>query len=232
MKQRIKLAVLSVFALLVAMAIFQLLQWSMVHFGAVMSGFKGHIGWYGLKLVAYYDAWNLSHVLYLYLIPYIVFLAILVVMLSGRIKSSNFPTFFGLLYNWSFLILIVWVLFLPLWEVVDQKGIFYALSWLGFSRMEQYAFGLIMMALFFIYLFRVSAMFSVNLLVPRKQYVDKASIRLQLVYLWYLPVVALTIAVLFLSQMKFSSPNNYFIDGVFVTILLNAFYIKSYDVIV
>ena len=227
-----KLALNSTFNLIIAGTGLHLLLWVSVSFGAFVSGFEGHIVWKPFIYYARALHWSHFQVMAIYLFPYLVLLTVFVLLSFKWIYFRNYSRATRFTYAWLFFFIILWIFFLPMWDVYNKRGFYYALSWLGFSRLEQYLFGLLTFMGYLYYLFHLSLFFSLCLDVPTSKFLNKRQIINQLIYIWYLPVLIFILLIYVVSGMKIVYPVNYFLIGIFVTTLVNSPYISRYRVII
>jgi len=232
LKRYLKLALNSTINLIVAGIGLHMLLWISVSLGAYISGFDGQIVWKPFIYYARAIHWSRFQVMALYLFPYLVLLVVFILLSFKWIFFRNYSRATRYTYAWLFFFIILWIFFLPIWDVYNKHGFYYALSWFGFSRLEQYLFGLITFLGYLYYLFHLSLFFSLCLDVPVNKFLNKRQIVNQLVYIWYLPVIIFTLLIYVVSGMKVLYPVNYFLIGIFVTTLINLPYIIRYRVII
>jgi hypothetical protein len=231
-KQLFKRAALSTACLLSGFLFMQFLQWVFIFTGSYLSDFQGNIKWHDFIFYATAKQWNFKQVLSLFLLPDLVFFIMYLVLSIRKKRFVDKPVLFHLFYSWFYLLLTVRVLFLPLWQIVDKNGVYYALSWLRISRTEQLITGMVLMTVYLLTVFRISTMFSSGLMVQTKRFLNKKIILPQLIFLWLIPFLVFTLLLFFFSGNQISFPNNYLIGGVAFILLVNIPVISNYKVIV
>ena len=127
-----------------------LVRWFIMELGAYLSKFDGYVIWSMSHIKATSDHWSWIQVMWLYFAPYIALLFLFAIIKWMRKHPSSIPPWLQLIQSWTFLILIVYVFFMPLVDVLTKKEIYHALNWFGIERIWQIIFG-ILMFLFFIY---------------------------------------------------------------------------------
>jgi len=229
-KQKFLLAGKSTLSLLLAWAFIQILQGGLLATGAFLSNFTGHIEWHLFIFNITAQQWHLKQVISLFLFPEIILLIILLPIRHN--PTRNQPEILRLFLGWTFLLILVKALWLPLWEIMHHKGIYYALSWLWLSPIYQYILGVVFIVGFLLIIFRISAVFSRVLRIRPNQFLKSRDILPQLIYIWYLPFLILLSVIFLISGMQVLFPNNYLMGGVAFALLVNTPYISSYKVIV
>ncbi len=231
-KQKFLLAGKSTLSLLLAWAFIRILQGGLLATGAFLSNFKGHIEWHSFIFNITAQQWHLKQVISLFLFPEVIFLLLIILLPIRHNPTRNIPEILRLFLGWTFLLILVIALWLPLWEIMQHKGIYYALSWLWLSRIYQYLIGILLMIGFLLTIFRVSVIFSRVLRIRPNQFLKRRDLLFQLIYIWFIPFVVLSLLTLVLSGMKLLFPNICLLVGIAVALLLNTPYISSYKVIV
>ncbi len=224
--EKTKIAVISIVSLAFSWLLLLVFERALWQLGAYFSGFSGVIGWHGVSFYGSAETWNRKQVLALYLMPLFV-LVILFLSLSFRKKLLfNKSNFYYLFISWFYTLLLVRVFFMPVVEIIHKSGVYYALLWMGFSRIEQWMAAAIAVVFYVVNLFRVSELFSQGLFITSKEPVKPGEILLQLVYIWGFPVI------FFLPVSLAGFESRYFLLGIIVTILINLPVISNYKVIV
>jgi len=209
-----------------------LVRWFIMELGAYLSKFDGYVIWSMSHIKATSDHWSWIQVMWLYFAPYIALLFLFAIIKWMRKHPSSIPPWLQLIQSWTFLILIVYVFFMPLVDVLTKKEIYHALNWFGIERIWQIIFG-ILMFLFFIYkAFNTSSLFSTLLNVTGDKLITPKQVLVQLPFIWYIPITLLT-AVVYLSS-NYTIPTNfvYFLSGMALVIICNIWLISRYDVVV
>lgn len=222
----------SVLSLLFAFAALILLNWCSTLFGVYISGFEGVVEWEGMSALALSDTWNLSQVLWIYLFPYLVYIAIYFLLDRLRRHFFNMPSWILLPTSWAYLAILLWVFFTPFLEILNQKGIYYALNWLNMSRLVQYIFGIGLWIFLFYRSFSIARLFSRSLVVPADKITTASMITRQLPFLWYIPFLILIIIIFLVQGITPFNSYFYFLIGIFLLILVNTWLIRRYEVIV
>ncbi len=227
------LTVQSTWVLLIVLFCLFSLKWILVNIGAWVSDFEGElkIG-DDLLPVAVSEYWNWRHVLWIYLFPYIGFVVIYTFLSLQRRISFNISRWLLLLRGWAFLLIIIIVFFMPLLEIMSKQGIYYALSWLYIDRSIQFIIGTLLWFYFMIRVFRVSSLFSSCMIIPHTRITSPSFITNQLIYLWYLPVLIVTVIKLVVTKFALYSESNFLVAGILLIILTNTWLIRKYKVIV
>jgi len=232
LRQKLNMAFISTLSLVFVFGVMQLLQWCFVFLGASFSGFEGQFVWEGFTIKINSTQWNMAEVLWIYLFPYFGFIIAYFILNLQRKHPINKPNWALMILNWAYLLIVIQVFFLPLWEIINYKGIYHALLWLNFSRWEQFVFGAFMMMIFIFRNFRVSSIFSSSLILPSNKFIRRSQILPQLIFLWLIPFLALSVFVFLGSGFVFSYPNNYFLSGILMVLIINVPLITKYEVII
>jgi len=230
--QKLAITLKSLLSLIFAFAVVQLLQRGFISLGAYISDFNGQLLWRDFVFSASSDKWSLSQVLWIYLFPYIGFLVIYIVIFLRRSHPIKIPQRLLLVYGWAYMIILALVFFLPLWEILNRKGIYFALEWINFTSVEQVVLGILLMLFFIIRVFRFSSIFSTSLILPSNQFINPHQIIGQIPFLWYIPFLFFAVCVVLISGLMLTYPNNYLLGGIFIAIILNTPIITKYKVIV
>jgi hypothetical protein len=225
---------MSTLALLTALLLVALANYGAVNLFARLATFNGVINWSLIAPHALADKWTMSQVTAIYLYPYVLFVA-LWLFFSRRVSHPvNLPNFILLLRNWIWLILAAIVCVFPLHDIWLKTGLFYPLNWLFIPTSLQWVFAVAMSILFFFKLFRVSAMFSVNLIPPDGSptgYHRKGIIH-SLYFLWLIPwAISLTFIYSISGNHTGTETHTLFLS-ILIAFLINLPLITRYKVIV
>jgi len=234
MRQNSKCSImlLSTSSLIFVFFVLNLVRWFIMEFGAYMSGFDGDVIWGMSYIKATSDHWSWNQVMWIYFAPYIALLFLFAITNWRRKYPSSIAPWLQLIQSWAFLLLALYVFFMPLIEVLTQQGIYYALSWLGIGRYLQVTFG-ILMFMFFIYkAFNVSALFSTLLKVSVNKLITPKKVLVQLPIIWYIPITLLTAVVYLSSNYTIPIDFIYFLSGMTLVMICNTWLISRYDVVV
>ncbi len=230
-KQMLVMALKSTTGLVGALFILLVFQWVLKSLGAWISDFPGVLQWEGVNIKASSNAYQLKHVLWIYLFPYIGFvIAYFIISFKRRFPSMK-PTWCHLIYAWTYSLLLISVFFLPLCEIVHRTGLYYALSWMYVNRLGQFLFGIVLILFFLVRIFRVSSVFSSNLSVDSGLFLKPAIIIKQVVFLWYIPYILLLVLVIIIAP-GFHLCNNCLQLGIIFALIVNTPLIVNYKVIV
>ncbi len=230
-KQILIFTLQSAINLFAAFILILLIKWVLMMLGAWVSGFPGYIKWDNLNPVALSKTWNLKQVLAIYLFPYMGLVIIYVIVSLKRRVPLKIPNQLQLFYSWLYTLLLVAVFLVPIGELFNKNGIYYALSWLYFYRLEKTAFVFLLMVLFAIRVFRISPVFSSSLLVQPYSFIRRRAVIKQLPFLWYIPYLLLFISVIVVSP-GIPLFNDWLLSGLLITLLLNTPLIIKYKVII
>ncbi len=222
----------STLCLITAFALLQFLQWVFMLIGAYFSSFEGQIKYDAGIISATAENWNLKQVVAIFLFPDIVFFLLFIFFFLQKIKYKHAHKLFSLFKGWLFLLITVKILFIPVLEIFNKKGIYYLFLWIDVSLTYQYVFALILLLYFLFNVFKFSAVFSLVIDVHSKQFVKPKFVLSNIILLWYIPALILSTLILVVSKMQITFPNDYFIIGLFVVIFINTFYVVNYKVIV
>ncbi len=231
-QQKIALAIQSFLALMLAYTVFYFFQWAIVEIGAYLSGFNGTIVWNMCSFSARAGKWSRLQVMALYLSPVMVFFLIFLVFSfkpKFPVKWSKLVLFF---YGWFYVLLLVRIFFVPLWEIVGKEGVYYALEWLRFYRPEQLFLAVILAILFIISLFNVSSLFSAGFIVSTGKFLKPKDIFPQLPYVWYIPLSILTIIIFVFSDLHFLPSCITLLMGILFLMAVNTPVVVRYQVLV
>lgn len=231
-QQKLMLVFTSFINLLLASVALQISLWMLVTLGSLVTGFNGRIEWDILVFYAFSDNWTRLQVLGLYLFPYLALFSIFIALSFNGMKLKHMYLKFRLFYSWLLLLLIVWLFFLPFWEILYRHNIYFALDWLYFDRKEQYLFSLLTLIGYVYYLFRVSPPFSLCLDLPTYQFIKPDKIKPLLLYLWYIPFLISSLIIFIITGMTILFPAYYVLAGIIITMFINTIYISGYRVIV
>ena len=209
-----------------------LFRWLIMEIGAYFSGFEGDIIWNISNITAVSEHWTWSQVMLLYLAPYLAMLFLYAVVNWRRKYPVTIPRWLQLFQSWSFILLLLNVFFMPIFEILTKHGLYHALNWLGVGSILQYVFG-IMMILFFVYSsFNLSTLTSTLLNIPNNKLITPKIVLIQLPYIWYIPIAILILVVFFSSNYIFPSNFLYFLSGLVFVMIINTWLISRYRVIV
>lgn len=231
-RQKLILTTQSSLWLLVAFATLFIFRWALLQFGVYVSDFEGHLELKGLEFIISSDTWNWMQVLWIYLFPYIGLLFVYVAISKHRKYPSKYPTWLLLLHSWTYLLTLVLVFFNPLLEIIYREGLYHALNWLHINRTFQLIFGIVLWIYLIFRMFRIASLFSVYLFIPSTKLTTPKQITPQLIYLWYIPFLILSLFILLVSNFIFLRSGIYLLSGMLVLLLVNTWLIRRYNVIV
>ena len=231
-KESLIILLKSTVVLLIVFSLLQLIQWLSMLTGAYFSHFEGKIFWENFMFYGSSVKWYRKQVVLLYLLPYVVFLVLYFILFARKRAALNKSAYYHLFYGWGFGLMHVLVLFLPLWQILNKQGIYYAFSWLMLPYRDQVIVGLFLMIPFIYGILRISTAFSFVINTYKKSYLNRKDILNQLLYLWMLPFLILAAVIFIASGFQLVFPLNYFLAGVFLSLLLNLPVIINYKVIV
>jgi hypothetical protein len=200
--------------------------------GASITHFEGQIGWEGLTPMASAHDWNWTQVMAIYLMPYVGMMLLFSLLSRRRQHPINVPGWLLILRNWLYILTLLWVAYMPIWDILTQNGLYFAFTWLSISTTVQFSFGILMLVFFIIKLFRVAALFSASLILKQGQYVPPKQITTQLIYMWYLPLLTLSIILIAINHTQPRHPYTYYLSGLLLALLTNTWLIRKYTVIV
>jgi len=239
--QKLRMITVSTLSLIVVFLAILIVQWALMHLGAYMSGFEGQIVFKFLSSTANAESWKRTQVMWIFLGPYLGLVVLYFIIRWQRNYPVKLPPWLQLIQSWSYFIILLFVFFMPLVDIIYKQGLYHALNWLHISRLLQFVFGIAMWLIFIYKAFHVSALFSTSLQLPspktnndwRTNFSrDSKQILIQLLFLWYLPFVLLTIMVYILSGFTLSVGSLYFLTGMLYILLINTWFIQRYNVIV
>ena len=232
LKQKWALALLSTVSLLLVFFLIQFFQWCFMQLGAYISDFEGQVIWNKFAITATSETWNFEQVMWIYLSPFAGFLVLYILLNLFPRHPLKMANWILLTYAWAFLLVLLMVFFMPITEIIQRQGIYHALNWLYFSRIEQAVVVIIVFFFLMFKLFSISALFSTSLKLPSFQMLEKKQIANQLLYLWYIPLFILSLIVFLASDLSIPFPVNYFLSGIAITLFINIWVIRLYNVIV
>ncbi len=231
-KEPLKILLKSTLVLFAVFALMQIIHWLSMITGAYLSHFEGKIYWDKFMFYASSGKWYRRQIVLIYLLPYVVFLGIYFILFSKKRTALNKSNYYHLFYGWGYVLMHVLVMFLPLWQIINKKGIYYALAWLRLPYIDQIVLGVFLTILFLYGILRVSRIFSFLINSDDKIYLNRKEILNQIIFIWFLPFLILTSVIYVASGLQLVFPVNYFLAGVFLTLLLNIPVISGYKVIV
>ena len=218
--------------LVFAFAALVFLQLATMQTGAYVSGFEGLIILEGITTIAVSNLWYKSQVMWIYLMPYGVFVMIFTLVAWQRRYPTEIPMWVQLLQSWTYVVLLLTVFFMPLWEILNQRGIYYALNWLHIDMLLQFAFGIFMWLILLTRVLHISILFSTSLIIPPSKTIIPKQIMIQLPFLWYIPLLILIGIIYLLSNFIIPEAYMYFLGGMVFILLVNTGLISRYSVIV
>ena len=239
--QKLRMSTVSTISLIVVFLAILIVQWALMHLGAYMSGFEGQIVFKFLSSTANAESWKRTQVMWIFLGPYLGLVVFYFIIRWQRNYPVKLPPWLQLIQSWSYFIILLFVFFMPLVDIIYKQGLYHALNWLHISRLLQFVFGIAMWLIFIYKAFHVSALFSTSLHLPSPKTNndwctnfsrDSKQILIQLPFLWYLPLVLLTIMIYILSGFILSVDYVYFLAGMLYILLINTWFIQRYNVIV
>ena len=239
--QKLRMITVSTLSLIVVFLVIIFTQWALIQLGAYMNGFEGQIVFKFLSSTANAESWNKTQVMWIYLVPYLVLVILYISLKWHRNYPVTLPSWLQLIQSWIYLLILLFVFFMPLVDILNKQGLYHALNWLHISRLIQFVFGIAMWLIFIYKAFHVSALFSTSLQLPspktnndwRTNFSrESKQILIQLPFLWYLPLVLLTIMIYILSGFTLYVDSVYFLTGMLFILLINTWFIQRYNVIV
>ena len=231
-KQKFLIAAKSTVSLLLAWALLQLMEGVLLEVGAWLSGFNGHMAWNAFVFRVPAQQGDSKQVFFFFLFPWMVFVLWLILFPVRFSPAKKKREFFRLLKGWVFLLVLVRALWMPLWEIIYQRGLYYAFGQFYFFRNASSLIGIALFLGFLLAVFRVSTLFAGSLPVPAGRFLKSGDIRPHLLYLWAVPFVVLLLLLVGVSGLKPGFFNGYFLGGIAFALLVNTPYISSYKVIV
>jgi hypothetical protein len=230
-RQKINTTLAATAFLLMGFLILQLLEWFSLELAALFSGFQGHIQWNNFVLYAQDGQWNKGQFIFLFLTPGILFFILFLWFSISKRHMLDKPMRTVLWKSWFFLLLMIKALFLPMMEIIERKGIYFAVSSLGLSRSTQYEMAFFLLGLFIFNIPAISSMFSHGLFVKQKQFLAPKQILPQLVFLWLIPFMIFLSIVYLVSRGHLEVSIIYYLVGIAGTLLINTPVISHYQVI-
>jgi hypothetical protein len=228
----LKILLASTLSIMLMFFVLNLLKLLIMEVGANISGFDGDIIWCITNTTAVSDDWSWSQVMWLYFAPYLL-LFFLYIGINWRQKLPIvIPPWLQMIQSWAYVLILMYVFFMPLIEVIYKYGVYHSLNWMGVDRYLQIIISSLL-SLYFIYkALNVSKLFSTLLKVPIYEYIKPKQILCKLPYIWYIPFAFLFIIVLHFSNYSLPMSFNYFVIGLSYMIIVNTWLISRYDVIV
>jgi len=239
--QQLWRSIASSVSLIITFLIIIIFYWALMHIGAYISNLDGQVLFKFLLPTASAESWNKTQVMWIYLVPYLVLVILYISLKWHRNYPVTLPSWLQLIQNWTYLLIMLFVFFMPLVDIINKQGLYHALNWLHINRLIQFAFGVAMWLIFIYKAFHVSVLFSTSLQLPspktnndwRANFSrDPKQILIQLLFLWYIPVVVLSILIYILSAFTLSPIYLYFFSGMLFLLLINTWIIQRYNVIV
>ena len=170
--------------------------------------------------------------MWVYLFPYLGIAAIYFFTSWKQRYPLKLPPFLLLIKSWLYVVLLGFVFCFPLLEIINHTGITHALNYLRVNS----TFQLILGALFWGYLiyraFHVSVLFSASIPSTPFGYLSRKQILKQLPFLWFLPILVLSLFIYIYYGFSFPPNAQYFLSVTLIIIFLNTPLISSYKVIV
>lgn len=222
----------STLSLLIVSGLLNLVSWLTMVFGAYMSDFDGEIIWNISHITASSVHWSWNQVMWIYLAPYIALLFLFAIIKWKRKYPTSIHIFLQSFQSWAFLLLISYLFFMPMVDIVTKQGIYHVLNWLGIASYLQIIIGILLLMYFIVSSFNVSTLFSTQLEVPMDKLITTKQVMVQLPLIWYIPIALLTAVVYLLSSYSFPPSFIYFLSGTTFIILVNTWLISRYNVIV
>ncbi len=230
-KQKIKIVLVSTGCLLAGVVLLQFTEWLFLILGAFVSGFQGHILWNDFVFYIQNNKWDQQQVVFLYLFPEILFFLLFLTFLVRKNHFKGKNRNFSIWNSWFFLLVMIKALFLPFWQIMKNRGIHYAFSWLGLSGTVQGDIGFFLLGLFFFYIFRMSSMFSYGLVIRENKFLKPRDILPQLFYIWLIPFLIFSLVIYFISGRHLEFSIICCLVGIAGTLLINIPVISNYQVI-
>ena len=239
--QKLRMITVSTLSLIVVFLVIIFTQWALIQLGAYMNGFEGQIVFKFLSSTGSAESWKRTQVMWIFLGPYLGLVVLYFILRWQRNYPVKLPPWLQLIQSWSYFIILLFVFFMPLVDIIYKQGLYHALNWLHISRLLQFVFGIAMWLIFIYKAFHVSVLFSTSLQLPSPKINndwrtnfsrDSKQILIQLLFLWYIPVVILSILIYILSAFTLSPIYLYFFSGMLFLLLINTWIIQRYNVIV
>jgi len=231
-KSHIKTLILSSLSLLLAYTGLLFIIYSLVSIVSYFTDFEGVISLDFFGVIANAQNWNIYQVLAVYLLPFLIFLTINSFLRKLHKFPKDYSNFTLLVYSWLYCLNLILLFFMPIWDVINKSGIYYALSWLNFTLLEQYVFGILMLFIFLYKIFHISSVFSSALPLDNSNFIQSKQIMSFLPFIWYFPVLIFSLLIFLLAPNPFNHPIIVFMGGLYFCIILNTFLIIRYRVIV
>lgn len=216
--------------MLISWTLLSTINWLLTELGAVISDFNGDIYWYGVEIKASANHWLLGQVLWLFLFPYLGMVLIYFIFSINHVPRKLKSSWLQFFLPWGYLFSMVWVFVVPIFGLIQQTGIYYALSWLHVDRVIQYSLLIFLFLAFLIRVFRLGPLFSLTLSIPMV-IKSRAVVWSRLWSLIWLPFILWSFLIIVITPSSFSS-YSYLVLGVFFILILNTGLILRYDVIV
>jgi hypothetical protein len=206
--------------------------WFLIMLGVYLSDFKGTLKLKNLNILFFTDNYMLKHVLWLYLFPYLGFLFFY--LLFSHDKRYLTKVFFknNFFFQWLYTLLLIIVFFVPFCDIINKRGIYYALTWLYVGRYKQYIIGIVLFVIYLVKIFRMSMIFSSDILLTNKNLTRNVSKKIiPVLYLWYFPFIIL-LSIMFMVSPSINIKYLCMLLGTAFAIIVNTPLIISYKVII
>lgn len=208
------------------------IKYTLMISGALVSQLDGFVTMDDFKIGAEANQWSTYNVLAIYLLP----LVILLLLLTIVGKRYHFPIrrlkIFRLFKAWLYTCLIIIVYFESMWDLVLHNGIFYSISWLGFTELEQYALVLILLILFINGTAKLGPFFAVVLQNGGNISNNKPKLIRESISLIILPATFMILVLLGLGGFAFNSELVVYMIGIIISSGVAYWQILRYDVII
>ena len=232
MKDNIRNTSLSIMIILLSFTAVWLSKVILIFIGAWLIDIDGNIVFDKLSVYVNYDNWTFLQVLIIYLMPFLVLLFITFIL--GRkyhypIKYSRVSVLFN---SWIYSLLLLEVFLIPAIDILNNTGIYIPISWLGFTRIEQY---MVAGLLFLLYLngsSRLGPFFALATKLPTLDITDKRPVLNQIITLLVFPGIVLFMLMLVLYKFEFKNTMIVYIIGLTYSLGLSSWQIHRYDVII
>lgn len=202
--------------------------------GAVLFAFEDVIQLENLNLNSFYNKWIVTNneiPPWIYLMPFMGYFLIYNFLSINRKFPVTLNLFIQLLQSWGFLLLLVFLFFMPLAEIINKQGIYYSLLWLHTNYTKQLIFGVVLVIFGLYRSVNISQLFSTTLIVKPNKKLSVSYIIKQLIFIWYIPFIILAFIVMTLCNFNPGTEIVFLFSEVLMMLLINTVITLRYRII-
>ncbi len=232
MSSNTKNIVQSFLVMIVSYMVIWFLKLGLLIFGSKISGLDGDIIIDKLMIGVVSKDWNTYQVLTVYLLPFLILMLLTFIISRRFYYPIRISKILVLTKSWIFIFLMIEAFVLPVVSIIVKSDIYYPLTWLGLSRIEQYLFALILFLFYLSGINKSGPFFAAAFENTNVEITNKSVIVNQILTLILLPALGLVLFILFFYGFTPSVKISTFIITMVISIGIAIKQIYGYNVII